>query len=235
MCRSAKWFELGTISQSKGAEILGVSRAEFLEILAHYWVSPFQDDEEASPPTSGVPDIWIVNASPLIALDAISGVRLLAALAADVVVPDAVMSEVAAGPRPLSPDRLGRHRTVTVDGIHAVVAAWDLGSGESDVVSRAAREPGSVAIIDDRAARRCAAALGIPTKGTLRVLLDAKDAGLVTAVAPLIDGLRRAGLFLSEYASGPTLAAGQDERPDPRGRLWPPRAARVLKAGHPCE
>ena len=42
----AKWYELGTISQSKGAEILGVSRAEFVEILARYRVSPFQNDED---------------------------------------------------------------------------------------------------------------------------------------------------------------------------------------------
>ena len=42
----AKWYELGTISQSKGAEMLGVSRAEFLEVLARYRVSPLQNDED---------------------------------------------------------------------------------------------------------------------------------------------------------------------------------------------
>ena len=43
----AKWYELGTISQSKGAEILGVSRAEFLDVLStKYRVSPFQNDED---------------------------------------------------------------------------------------------------------------------------------------------------------------------------------------------
>jgi predicted HTH domain antitoxin len=42
----AKWYELGTISQSKGAEILGVSRAEFFDVLSEYRVSPFQNDED---------------------------------------------------------------------------------------------------------------------------------------------------------------------------------------------
>jgi predicted HTH domain antitoxin len=42
----AKWYELGTISQSKGAEILGVSRSEFLEVLSRYRVTPFQNDED---------------------------------------------------------------------------------------------------------------------------------------------------------------------------------------------
>jgi predicted HTH domain antitoxin len=42
----AKWYELGIMSQSKGAETLGVSRDEFLEVLSQYRVSPFQNDEE---------------------------------------------------------------------------------------------------------------------------------------------------------------------------------------------
>ncbi|HCA96836.1 MAG TPA: DUF3368 domain-containing protein, partial [Cyanobacteria bacterium UBA9226] len=35
------------------------------------------------------------------------------------------------------------------------VAAWDLGKGESAVLSFALKNSGFVAIIDDRAARRC--------------------------------------------------------------------------------
>jgi predicted HTH domain antitoxin len=42
----AKWYELGMVSQSKGAEILGVSRAELFEVLSQYKVSPFQVDED---------------------------------------------------------------------------------------------------------------------------------------------------------------------------------------------
>jgi len=42
-----KWYELGKISQSKGAEICGVSRAEFLRILGDYKVSVIQYDEDS--------------------------------------------------------------------------------------------------------------------------------------------------------------------------------------------
>jgi predicted HTH domain antitoxin len=42
----AKWYELGTVSQSKAAEILGVSSSELLGILSAYRVSPYQVDEE---------------------------------------------------------------------------------------------------------------------------------------------------------------------------------------------
>lgn len=38
----AKWYELGWISQSKAAQILRISREQFLAVLARYGVSPFQ-------------------------------------------------------------------------------------------------------------------------------------------------------------------------------------------------
>lgn len=41
-----KWFELGTISQGKASEILGLSRAEFLEVLSAYQVSAWQYTKE---------------------------------------------------------------------------------------------------------------------------------------------------------------------------------------------
>ncbi len=41
-----KWFELGTISQGKASEILGISRSEFLDILTKYRVSSWQYTEE---------------------------------------------------------------------------------------------------------------------------------------------------------------------------------------------
>ena len=39
---AVKWYEIGTISQGKAAEIAGVDRAEFLNVLSRYRVSPFQ-------------------------------------------------------------------------------------------------------------------------------------------------------------------------------------------------
>ncbi|MGB5709669.1 MAG: UPF0175 family protein, partial [Waterburya sp.] len=39
---AVKWYEIGTISQGKAAEIAGLNRAEFLNVLSRYRVSPFQ-------------------------------------------------------------------------------------------------------------------------------------------------------------------------------------------------
>ena len=37
-----KWYELGQISQSKAAEITGLSRSEFIQLLTRYQVSIVQ-------------------------------------------------------------------------------------------------------------------------------------------------------------------------------------------------
>ncbi len=42
LAAAVKWYELGMVSQSKAAEIAGISRSEFLTALARYNVSPFQ-------------------------------------------------------------------------------------------------------------------------------------------------------------------------------------------------
>ena len=43
---AVKWFELGKISQSKAAELTGLSRIEFLAALHRFKVSPFQVSED---------------------------------------------------------------------------------------------------------------------------------------------------------------------------------------------
>jgi len=41
-----KWYELGRISQNKGAEIAGLSRSEFIDALSEASVSPLQISPE---------------------------------------------------------------------------------------------------------------------------------------------------------------------------------------------
>ena len=42
LAAAVKWYEIGLLSQSKAAELAGVSRQEFLASLARFNVSPFQ-------------------------------------------------------------------------------------------------------------------------------------------------------------------------------------------------
>jgi predicted nucleic acid-binding protein len=53
------------------------------------------------------------------------------------------------------------------------------------------------AIIDDLAGRRCAALLGIPVRGTLGIVLTAKQRGVIPAARPVLECLIQSGLYLS--------------------------------------
>ncbi len=39
---AVKWYELGRVSQGRAAEIAGLTRANFIDALSRYRVSPFQ-------------------------------------------------------------------------------------------------------------------------------------------------------------------------------------------------
>jgi len=43
---AVKWYELRQLSQERAADIAGLSRAEFIEALGRFGVSPFQCDAE---------------------------------------------------------------------------------------------------------------------------------------------------------------------------------------------
>jgi predicted nucleic acid-binding protein len=143
-----------------------------------------------------------INASPLIVLFKSQQAELLPQLFEEILVPDAVWSEVtASGQDDVASRQLPTRtwaRKTEVGLISPQITTWDLGKGESAVISLALSTPDCRAIIDDRAARRCAQALGIATLGTGAILILAKRRGLISAVSPRIQALRDAGLWLSE-------------------------------------
>ncbi len=153
---------------------------------------------------------WVVNSSPLIVLSKIRRLDLLCSLCRNLVIPMGVVHEINEGPQD-DPARVGLGSLTSaqrqeITAIHSAVAAWDLGPGETDVLSWAKAHPGFEAIIDDRAARNCAASLGIPVRGTLGLLLLAKREGLLSAVRPLLEQVMTAGLRVSTELVSATLA-----------------------------
>jgi predicted HTH domain antitoxin len=46
LAAAVKWYELRRVSQGRAAEIAGLSRAEFIDALRRYGVSPFQCEAE---------------------------------------------------------------------------------------------------------------------------------------------------------------------------------------------
>ena len=86
----------------------------------------------------------------------------------------------------------------SIGPVESAVAAWDLGRGESRVLSYGLRHDEWTAVVDDGAARRCAKGLDISVVGTLGVLVIAKRIGQLETVRPVVEDLERAGLHVSQ-------------------------------------
>jgi predicted nucleic acid-binding protein len=134
---------------------------------------------------------WVVNASPLILLAKIGHHHLLSQLPDELIVPQAVVDEINAGPLTDAARQLLADSPLPLLPVVAdpMVLTWDLGAGETAVLSYACNHPGWRVVVDDGAARRCAHALGIPLVGTLGVILRARKANLIPSAASLLKSL----------------------------------------------
>jgi predicted nucleic acid-binding protein len=152
----------------------------------------------------------IVNASPLILLAKAGQLDLLRAGVPEIIVPDVVFREVGAR-GPADPAFQEVQRTTWLKIIPAPpsplsVLSWSLGAGESSVLAVALTDPDCEAIVDDRGARRCAQALKIGFRGTLGLVVLAKQIGSIPSARPVVEQLRQVGLFLTDDLADRALA-----------------------------
>jgi predicted nucleic acid-binding protein len=148
---------------------------------------------------AAVAERWVLNASPLI-------------------VPRAVAEEIQAGPtedRATQALAAGRFTIVNSPSPLAEILAWDLGSGEAAVLSFALAEQGWTVIVDDAAARKCAQSFSIPVKGTLGVVILARQRGLIPSTTEVLLSLQTAGFYLDDQIVREALARTVGEK-------WPP-------------
>lgn len=149
-----------------------------------------------------MPDI-ICNTSPLQYLHQIDHLNLLKSLAGRITVPTAVANEIAIGiewgidlPDLRKLDWLD-FRTPLCST--AVPLVRDLGPGETEVIMLAMEAIGCVVILDDALARKTAELLGIKLTGTLGLLLDAKQAGLIDDLTSVISQLQALNFRLAPH------------------------------------
>lgn len=134
----------------------------------------------------------ITDTSVLIAFEQIDRLDLLPGLFPYVIAPPAVVAEIAARPSWLhvvavqDQTLVAEHRTLSLD------------VGEAEAIALAREHPGATLLLDERRGRRFARSLNLPVVGSVGILVRAKQAGLVSAVRPLLDALLHHGFFLSE-------------------------------------
>jgi uncharacterized protein len=143
--------------------------------------------------------VVVADAGPLIALSRVTDLSVLRAVFTRALVTRTVLDECLA--RPDRPE--GAHIQAAVDAgwLELVADAesaadWGLDAGETSAIA-VARTLGAGLLLDDRAARRVASALGIPMIGVLGFLVLAKRAGAIAEVGPLTSRLVESGYFVT--------------------------------------
>jgi predicted nucleic acid-binding protein len=147
----------------------------------------------------------VVNASPIIFLNRVNLLDELDEPGVTVLIPDVVLAEIGGlGPNDPAAIAVRANSWIQVEApppIPESVRAFRLDPGESAVLALALlpAEAETEVVLDDLAARRCAAALGLKVRGCLSFLLVAKAEGRIPAVRPLLEEMHRHGMRLSEH------------------------------------
>ncbi len=162
----------------------------------------------------------VADTGPLIALSRMSRLDLLPQLFGEVLVPQAVVAELC-----LDEPRCGvadlAAAVSTAGWLSSVKSAGaptiaGLDAGESAAICLA-QSLGCPLLLDERRARRAAVKRAVPVIGTGRVLIAAKEHGLIESVAAELVALRQAGYRLSSALCRQlTDLAGEAEPPQTR-------------------
>lgn len=120
---------------------------------------------------------------------------LLQQLYGRIIVPQAVIGELQAGQQEGYdvPDcdaySWMRIKTVALPSVLKLIT--NLGPGEAEALALALTQPADLVILDDSLARQVAASQHIHYTGTLGILIQAKQRGLIDAVMPLVDAIQQ--------------------------------------------
>ena len=147
-----------------------------------------------------IEETWVINASPLILLGKLGRIDLLEQLAKQIMVPQAVLCEVASGRAADAGigDTLvwAQNRVIEDILVPISISGWDLGAGESQVLAHCILGRYR-AVLDDGEARAAAKVHSVPLVGSLGVILRARKAGLIPTARPLVEQLVESGSYLS--------------------------------------
>ncbi len=152
----------------------------------------------------------VTNASPLIFMSKGGYLDLLRVAGDKILVPEPIVQKIRQrGPADVTVRSITETlwlEIIAPSPVPRAIQAWDLGPGESAVLATAQARPGTEALLDDRAARRCADALGIPVRGTLGLVLLSKQRRKIPAARPVLERLLQTGMYLSAAVLEQALA-----------------------------
>lgn len=143
----------------------------------------------------------VSNTSPLIGLFEINRLPLLRDLYTEVWIPREVEKEFLVVDETFYREVLNKAPWIKVVDVTNSLSATiyqGIDAGEAEVFALAVEHDARLVILDENKGRQRAIKIGLKVKGTLGVLLEAKEEGLIVAIKPLLIQLRTNGIHLSE-------------------------------------
>ncbi len=143
----------------------------------------------------------ISNNSPLVALWYLGRLSLLRDLYTEVWIPREVEKEFLGTekkPRQEALNNASWIKTIDLTDSEKASVYNRLDSGEAAVLALAIEREARLVIIDEKKARREVLKIGFPFKGTVGILLEAKEAGLIDEIKPLLILLEENGIYLDK-------------------------------------
>ena len=143
----------------------------------------------------------ISNNSPLVGLFGLNLLFLLRDLYTEVWIPRKVKNEF------LEKDPIVRREALenapwikTIDLTDPQTAAIyvELDDGEAETLALANEHDAHLVLLDEKMGRQTAEEVGLTVKGTIGILLEAKQTGLIDVIKPLLIRLQDNGMHLSE-------------------------------------
>ncbi len=144
----------------------------------------------------------VSNASPLINLAWIGKLEILSELYGNIVIPEAVWSEVAIqglnqpGSKEVKDAKWIEVQKV-VDQDLVISFQRDLDAGESEAIALALQISADLLLMDERLGREIAALFNVRVMGVIGILIEAKRKGLIREIKASLDQLRMiSGFFI---------------------------------------
>ncbi len=142
--------------------------------------------------------ILIADSSALVALSIVNKLDVLEKLFGEVYVPKAVYNEVSQENKAESYKLKSYCKNRVLDIQSSANFNITLGKGESEAIVLYTEQNADFLLCDDKKAKKFAQSFGLKVIGSLGILLKAKEAELISDIAPLIETLRGSRIFIDD-------------------------------------
>lgn len=161
--------------------------------------------------------MMVADTGPLIAFARIGRLDLLHQVVGELVIPGAVYEELTGqGQERPGAAEVARGEWIQrrIVGDHAMVAHLPhvLHAGEREAIVLA-EELHAQLLIDEQRGRNMATARGVTVLGSLRILIEAKQRGLIDRARPLLEALLAAGYWIDEELFPPFFQEIGEQQP----------------------